>query len=179
MEITTMPKVSQEQINKDEIKVLDVLEQFGRESIRDIAKRSGFSIQKVRRIIKTLEETKTIWGYSAVSDEKTKELKHFLVLVKRNHEPFEQTILKEVFLDKIDNHPPGLVKIENIYLTHGVADWIFTMYGPDALTVKKFCQLAFHRFHKYVKEYTIIETLFPLRKHGFKNPQIKKLAECL
>lgn len=177
--VTVMPKESKKQMSKDELKVLEILEQFGRESVVEIAKRTGFSIQKVRRIIKNHENNKAIWGYNAITDTKAKQLKHFIVLVKRNHEPFDKSFLQEVITDKIDNHPAGLVKIEDIYLTHGVADWIFTMYGPDTLSVKKFCQLAFHRFHKYIKEYTIIETLFPIRKQGFKNPQIKKLAEFL
>ena len=172
-----MPKVSKGQISKDEIKVIELLERFGRDSIRDIAKKSNFSIQKVRRIIKNLEENKTIWGYSAVIDENAKPLKHFIVFVRRSHEPFDKVFLQEVFSEKIDNHPAGLVKIENIYLAHGIADWIFTMYAPDTISVKKFCQLAFHRFHKYVKDYTITEVLFPIRKQGFKNPEITKLAE--
>lgn len=172
-----MPKVSKEQMSKDELKVLETLEQFGRESVVETAKRTGFSIQKVRRIIKNHEENKTIWGYGAVTDTKAKQLKHFIVLVKRSHEPFDKPFMQEVFSDKIDNHPAGLVKIENIYLIHGVSDWFFTMYAPDAISVKKFCQMAFYRFHKYIKDYTITEVLFPIRKQGIKNPEIKKLVD--
>ncbi|MFA5102558.1 MAG: Lrp/AsnC family transcriptional regulator [Candidatus Thermoplasmatota archaeon] len=174
-----MPNERKEQKNKDEIKILETLEQFGRDNIGDIAKKSGFSRQKVRRIIKNLEEKKIIWGYSAISDEKAQQSKHFIVLVKRSNEPFDKPFLQEVFSDKIDNRPAGLVKIENIYLTHGVSDWIFTMYAPDTVSVKKFCQLAFHRFHKYIKDYTITEILFPIRKQGFKNPEIRKLVDFI
>jgi DNA-binding Lrp family transcriptional regulator len=179
MEISAMLKASKEQMSKDEIKVLELLERFGRDSIRDIAKKSSFSIQKVRRIIKNLEEKKTIWGYGAVTDTKAKQLKHFIVFVKRSHVPFDKGFMQEVFSDKIDNHPSGLVKIENIYLAHGIADWIFTMYAPDTLSVKKFCQITFHRFHKYINDYTITEVLFPIRKQGFKNPEIKKLKDYI
>ncbi len=174
-----MAKKTKEQISKDELKVLETLEQFGRESVVETAKRTGFSIQKVRRIIKKNEEDKTIWGYSAITDTKAKQLKHFIVLVKRTHEPFDKAFIQEVFSDKIDNNPAGLVKIENIFLIHGVSDWFFTMYAPDAITVKKFCQMAFYRYHKYIKDYTVSEVLFPIRKQGIKNPQIKKLVDYI
>jgi len=174
-----MSKRSREQTNKDELKVLEALEQFGWENFVEIAKGTGFSAQKTRKIIKNLEETNAIWGYSAVTDEKEKQLKHFIVLVQRSNIPFDKKFLQEVFSDKIDNHPPGLVKIENIYLIHGVGDWFFTMYAPDALSVKKFCQMAFYRFHKYIKDYTISEILFPIRKQGIKNPEIKKLVDYI
>jgi hypothetical protein len=32
---------------------------------------------------------------------------------------------------------------------------------------------------EYIKEYHLLETLFPVRKQGFKNPQIKRLVEFL
>ena len=64
-----MPKNSNEQIEKDEKKILKELRKNANKSINDIAKSLGFSRQKVWRIIKSLEKNNTIWGYSAILDE--------------------------------------------------------------------------------------------------------------
>ena len=55
-----MAKSSSEQIEQDEIKVLDALEQHSKYSVDEIAKICGFSRQKVSRIIKNLERNKDI-----------------------------------------------------------------------------------------------------------------------
>lgn len=174
-----MAKNSKETMKNDELRVLTYLEQSGNESIDVIAKKFRFSRQKVWRIIKKLEEQKIIWGYTAISDEKEKHLKHFTALVKKSALPLDDDVKKEILTDKIDNHPKGLVSIENIYFTHGLCDMIFTFYAPDVITAKRFLSLTFFRFQKFVKEYTLIETLFPLRKQGLKNPKIKEIYDYI
>lgn len=174
-----MVKTSEKQILLDQTKVLDALEQHSKESLDEIAKSCGFSRQKVSRIIKNLEKNKVIWGYPPVTDEQAKNLKHFTLLIKRSNVPFDEGILKEVSIDKIDNRISGLVKMENIYATHGIADFIFTFYAPDILTAKKFVNKLFERHSNHIKEYFLIETLVQMRKQGIKNPQIKQLTEYL
>ena len=175
----TMAKSSQETMMQDEIKVLIILEQHAKDSIDEIAKKCGFSRQKVWKIIKRLEEQKIIWGYTAVTDETAQNLKHFILLVKRSNAPFTQDIQKEVIFRKLDDYPPGLVRVENIYHTHGISDWVFTFYAPDILSAKKFAEKTFNKFSKYIQEYSILETLVPIRKQGLKNPQIEKLIEYI
>jgi DNA-binding Lrp family transcriptional regulator len=172
-------KSSKETIEMDEIKVLDALEQHAKDNIGELGKRCGLSPQKVARIIKNLEAKKTIWGYTVITDEQAKNLKHFVVLVKRTNVPVDDTFRKEVVSALIDGQVPRLVKVENIYLTHGISDWIFTFYAPDLISAKKFVDGAFKRYSKYILEYNLIETLFPIRKQGLKNPQIKNLVEYL
>jgi DNA-binding Lrp family transcriptional regulator len=174
-----MAKSSKETILHDEIKVMDALEQHSKESIDQIAKSCGFSRQKVWRIIKDLEKRKIIWGYTAITDETAKNLKHFIVLAKRNTVPFGDEIRKEIILRKLDDYPMDIVRIENIYLTHGITDWILTFYAPDIISAKKFVDETFARFSKYLQEYNIVETLVPVRKQGFKNPRMKDLVEYL
>jgi len=174
-----MAKTSKDQILLDEIKVLDALEQHSKDSVDEIAKSCGFSRQKVWRIIKDLEKRKIIWGYTAVTDETAKNLKHFIVLVKRTMVPVDDTFRKEVVNALIDGQVPGLVKVENIYFTHGISDWIFTFYTPNIISAKKFVDGAFDKYSKYILEYTLIETLFQIRKQGLKNPQIKNLIEYI
>jgi DNA-binding Lrp family transcriptional regulator len=172
-----MAKNSKETILHDEIKVMDALEQHSKESIDEIAKSCGFSRQKVWRIIKDLETRKIIWGYTAITDETAKNLKHFIVLAKRNTVPFGDEFRKEIILRKLDDYPMDIVRIENIYLTHGITDWILTFYAPDIISAKKFVDETFARFSKYLQEYNIVETLVPVRKQGLKNPRIKDLVE--
>ncbi len=173
--VLPMAKSSKEQIKQDELKVLDALERNSKDSIDQIAKKCGFSRQKVWKIIKDLEKRKIIWGYTAITDETAKNLKHFIVLAKRNNVAFDDDVKKEIILRQLDDYPMSIVKIENIYLTHGTSDWIITLYAPDLISAKRFVNETFKRFHKYLQEYTLIETLLPVRKNGLKNPRISEL----
>jgi len=172
-----MVKSSKETRLHDEIKIMEALEQHAKENIDEIAKDCGFSRQKIWRIIKDLEKRKIIWGYTAITDETTKKLKHFIVLAKRNTVPFGDEVRQEIILRKLDDYPMHIVKIENIYLTHGIADWIISFYAPDIQSAKKFVEETFARFSRYLQEYNIIETSVPVRKQGLKNPRINNLVE--
>jgi DNA-binding Lrp family transcriptional regulator len=166
-------------LTEDETKILRLLENDAKKSIDEIAKLCGFSRQKVWRIIKKLQEEKSIWGYTAISDGSQQNLKHFLVLVKRNNVPYDQDVKKEIIFRKIDDYPTGLVKVTDIYFTHGVADWVVTFYAPDLIAAKKFVEKTFERFSKYLLEYTIMETLVTVRKNSVKNPFIEDLIQYL
>jgi len=177
--VEILAKSSKETTMKDEMKVLDVLEQHAKESVDEIAKKCGLSRQKISRIIRRLEEKKIIWGYSAIADGTLRDLKHFVLLVKRNTVPFDASFKKEVIFEKIDDNIPESVKIENIYLTHGDYDLVFTFYAPNLVAAKNFIDTGFLRYVKYIREYLLLETLVPIRKKGLKNPQIKELIEYL
>ena len=58
----------------DEKSVLEELKKNAHDSINEIANRCGFSRQKVWRIIKNLEEERTIWGYTAIVNNQKKGL---------------------------------------------------------------------------------------------------------
>jgi DNA-binding Lrp family transcriptional regulator len=174
-----MPKSSREMMEQDEIVVLHLLERHAKESIEEIVKRSGFSRQKVWRIIKHLEEDKVIWGYTAVTDKGKQNLKHFVLLLKRTMVPLEDAMRKEVITKKLDEFLPDIVEIENIYLTHGGYESVVTFYAPDLMTAKKVIDAISTRIGQYFKEYVLLETLFPIRKQGLKNPKIASLAEFI
>lgn len=174
-----MNKINTELLTADEMQVLSMLERNAKENINEIVEKCGFSRQKIWKIIKGLQDKKIIWGYTAVTDEKAKNLKHFTALVKRTHETFDNEILKEVLFNDLDRFPAGLVKTENIYYTNGICDFIFTFYATDTASAKKFLEMQLVRLQKYVKEYTLIETLFPIHKQGIKNPHIKKITEFI
>ncbi len=82
-----MSKSSKIQIDEDEKKLLKILEKNAGKSIEKIAKKCGFSRQKVWRIKKRLEKNNTIWGYNAVVDDEKLNLKRYLLLIKRTNKP--------------------------------------------------------------------------------------------
>jgi DNA-binding Lrp family transcriptional regulator len=174
-----MVKSSKELLAKEESKVLAELQKNSKESIDTIAKHCGFSRQKVWRIIKHLEDNKIIWGYIAIADEEQNGLKHFVLLVKRNTVSFDASVKKELILEKLDEYLPGVVRIEDIFFTHGSFDAVVTFYVPDIISAKKLVQEIYKRVGKYLGEYLLLETLFPIRKKGLKNPQIKGLVKYL
>jgi DNA-binding Lrp family transcriptional regulator len=178
-----MPKASREMMEQDEIIVLRLLERHAKESIEEIAKRCGFSRQKVWRIIKHLEGAKVIWGYSAVANAGVENLQHFVLLLKRTLVPFDdetrKTVVKEDLTDLLPASIKSSIKVENIYLTHGRYDAVVTFYAPNLVTAKKVLDAISQNLSKYFNEYLLLETLFPIRKQGLKNPEIKTLAEYI
>ncbi|PNX45874.1 MAG: transcriptional regulator, partial [Thermoplasmata archaeon M11B2D] len=82
-----MAKSSKKQIDQDEKRVIEQLQRNSNESIDKIAKTCGFSRQKVWRIIKRLENNKTIWGYTAIPDKEKQGVHHYIMLIKRSNEP--------------------------------------------------------------------------------------------
>ena len=174
-----MSKSNKETIELDEIKILDALQQHAKDNIHKIAKECSFSRQKIWRIIKKLEEKKIIWGYTAIADPEEKNLEFFILLLKRSTVPLDDAMKKEVVFNKLDNYLPKGTKIDDILITHGMHDAVMTFYAPDIMTAKKVVDGLFGRLGKYFKEYQLLETLFPVRKNGFKNPQIKNLVEYI
>ncbi len=174
-----MAKSSKVTMQMDEIKVLDTLERYAKDSIDKLAKDCGFSRQKVWRIIKNLEMKKIIWGYTAIADAEGKNLKYFVLLLNRSKLPLDDHMKKEVMLEKLDDYLPKGTKINDILITHGNHDAVVTFYAPDIITAKKVVDGLFGRLGKYFERYQLLETLFPVRKNGFKNPNIKHLVDYI
>jgi DNA-binding Lrp family transcriptional regulator len=163
----------------DEMKVLDVLRTHAKENINELCKRCDFSPQKVARIIKNLEKKEIIWGYSAVDDGEASDHKHFVLLLKRSQVSFDTSIRKDAVKGILDDFVPNNLKIENIYFTHGRFDGVITFYATNLVSAKKLVEELSQRIGKYFEEYLLLETLFPIRKQGIKNPQLKNLIEYL
>jgi len=174
-----MTKSSIKQLNEDENKILAELQANCRENIDTIAKHCGFSRQKVWRLIKKLEEEKKIWGYAAITDEETNDLKHYILLIQRSSAPLQESHKKELIFEKVDKYLPGMVKVDDVYYTHGVHDLMITFFAHDITNAKKFAQEVFEKNRNMLKDYTILQTLFPIRMKGFKNPQMKKIVEFI
>ena len=172
-----MPKSSKKQIDEDEKKVIRELQRNSKESIDKLAKKCGFSRQKVWRIIKRLENNKTIWGYHAVVDNEKINMKSYVMLIKRTNEPIGTAIDKIIkdSLAEIGKQVEVNVQV-NSYL-HGIYDWMFCFTAQDIRQAKKFSEILTCEFSKYIGEIHILEEIFPIKKCETLNPNIDKLKE--
>jgi len=175
-----MPKSSLTRLIKDEEKILEILQIDAQTSIDDIAKKCGFSRQKVWRIIKKLEEEKIIWGYTVIAEQERYNWKHFIMLMKRSTNPIDQKVMQEILSTRLDDIlKDSVIKMVNIEYVHGSYDGIFTFFAPDLITAKKFCDRFKERFNQYVTSVELLESIFFLRNQRIKNPNLKKVINYL
>ena len=175
-----MPKSSRKQIDKDEKKVISELQKNAKESIDKIAKRCNFSRQKVWRIIKRLEKSKTIWGYAAIVNEEKQDLKHYIMLIKKTTLPIDEKVADKIVTRKLESIAPKTgVKIENSLYVHGVYDWMVSFTAKDIKQAKKFCEHFIELYSGYIAELNLLETLFSVKKQGVLNPKAIELKQFL
>lgn len=174
-----MTKVDTQPIDADEKKVIHELERNSNESIDTIAKKCGFSRQKVWRIIHKLENNKTIWGYHAVVDREKLLLKSYIMLIKKTNRPIRE-LLDTILSRDIEKRATELeINIyASIYL-HGCYDWILVFAAQDIKQAKKFCEEFNRLYHNHVSETYLLEEIFPVKYSGIENPNLKKLKDII
>jgi DNA-binding Lrp family transcriptional regulator len=172
-----MPKSSRKQIDEDEKKVIRELQKNSKESIDTIAKKCGFSRQKVWRIIKRLEKNKTIWGYHAVIDDEKIDMKSYIMLIKRSNMPMDDFIDKVIKESKEDVVSKTGVEVNCYYYLHGCYDWIIHFTAKDIRDAKKFAESVNIDYAGAVSEIHILENIFPAKACGIVNPEIDKLKD--
>ena len=173
-----MPKTSKEQIANDEKKIIYELQKNSKENIEKIAKKCGFSRQKIWRVIKRLEKNKTIWGYHAVVDDNKIGLQQYFVLIKRTTKSFSKeyldSIIKRVIQPEIAKM--GMI-IETVSCVHGAFDWIHIIRASNVVQVKKYCEALSTLSKGYISHMIILEEMFPIEKNGIVNPNIEELKD--
>ncbi len=175
-----MPKSTKIRKMSDEKKILDFLQVNAHESIDTIAKKCGFSRQKVWRIIKNLEEQKIIWGYTTIYDRERYNIQHYTMLIKRTTAPIDQKTIQEILTTRLDDLlPDAEITMEHIEYTHGHFDGVFTFFAPDLITAKKFCDQFQTRFNLYIDSVELLEGIFFIRKQMLRNPNLKKQIEYI
>lgn len=175
-----MVKVSRAQMDKDEKIILAELENNAQESIDMLAKRCGFSRQKVWRIVKRLEKTRLIWGYSAIIDEKKNEMNHYTVLIKRTTKKLDEKTVDIITSRKLESIVANIgATIENSYYVNGEYDWIITFTSQNLVQAKKLCESLLALHPGVIEKTTLLETLFVIKNHYILNPESKKLREFL
>jgi DNA-binding Lrp family transcriptional regulator len=172
-----MVKRSKKQIDQDEKKVIMELQKNAKESIDRIAKKCGFSRQKVWRIIKRLEKNKTIWGYYAVADDDKLNVNSYLVLLKKTTQPVEK--LADIIISRdIETKAKSIgVSIDSSNYLHGSFDWEICFSAKDIKQAKKFCELLNRTYKNYIQELHLLERIFTVKRCGLHNPNLTKLKE--
>jgi len=172
-----MSKVSREQIDADEKKVLQELQKNSKESIDTIAKKCGFSRQKVWRIIKRLEKNKTIWGYCAVVDNEQLDRKRYIMLIKRSSKPLGDTVNKIIDLTMhAKGKDTGVDVIDSSYL-HGHYDWMLIFTATDIKNAKRFREFLSMEYHHAISDIHLLEDIFSVKKSNVVNPNVEKLRD--
>ena len=173
-----MPKTSKEQITNDEKKILRELQKNSKESIDKLAKKCGFSRQKVWRIIKRLENNKTIWGYHAVVDDEKMGLRRYLILIKRTHKPISKMQLNVITSRKVKQASSKLgINIESSFYLHGSYDWFIMVTAKDLRFVKKIIEVFTILLKDVISEVQVEEVIFPVEKNNCTNPNLDRIKE--
>jgi len=173
-----LAKRSEKQIKKDKIKIIDELKKNADKSINDIAKTCGFSRQKVWRIVKDLEKDNTIWGYTSIVDEGKKGMQYYILLLKRSTKPLKPEVIETISSRKIEYfiEKLGCEFVSSLY-THGFYDWVILFTAPDKISAKKVNEIFIDRYHDFLIEIKLLETVFPVKIQGFVNPEISKFSD--
>jgi len=175
-----MVKVSREQMDKDEKKILAELQKNAQESIDMLAKRCGFSRQKVWRIVKRLEKSRLIWGYSAIIDDKKNDMNHYTLLVKRSTKKLDEKTIDIITSRKLEDIVGNIgATIENSYYVNGEYDWVITFTARNIVQAKKFCESLLALHPGVIEKTVLLETLFFVKNHYILNPESKKLRDFL
>ena len=175
-----MAKNSKKQIEEDEIKVIAELQKNSNENIGTIAKKCGFSRQKAWRIIKRLEEEKTIWGYHAIVNNEKINMHDYILLIKGKHLPINNSFEKEIVERKIDKLAAEMeVTVEGSYWLHGNYDGMLSFSAKDLRKAKKFQEVYLNTFNGNIAELNLLEKMVIVKEGGFVNPNIKKTKNLL
>jgi DNA-binding Lrp family transcriptional regulator len=175
-----MVKLSREQIYKDEKKILAELQKDAQEGIDTLARRCGFSRQKVWRIVKRLEKNRLIWGYSAIIDEKKNDMNHYTLLIKRTIKKLDEKTIDIITSRKLEDVIGTIgATIESSYYVNGEYDWVVTFTAGGLIQAKKFCELLLALHPGVINKTILLETLFVVKDHYILNPESRKLKACL
>ena len=173
-----MPKSSKKQINEDDKKLLKVLQTSSGDDIENIAKKCGFTRQKVWRIKKRLEKDKTIWGYSAVFDEEKLGLKKYIILLKRTNKPISPEKLQIPIKGVVKRELAKMgIEIDFNLLVHGDFDLALCATTRGVKELVLLTNALNKMFGEYITEMKTLEVLFPLQNGGIDNPNLEKLKE--
>ncbi|MGF3584564.1 MAG: winged helix-turn-helix transcriptional regulator [Thermoplasmatota archaeon] len=167
-------------IKDDEQKILYELLKDSSQSINTLAKKLKFSRQKVWRIIRHLKWNGTIWGFTAVVDERRIKMKSYMILIRRTTEPLREDLANKIIKRNVEPSAKKLgITIDSSFYVHGIYDWVICFYAEDISNAKQFCDVVLRAYTGYIADIHILETLFWVKKQGMINPNKRKLPSVL
>jgi DNA-binding Lrp family transcriptional regulator len=164
-----MSKRNIAQYSNLEEKILKELQKNCRLNLDEIGKKCGCSRYKVARFMKELEDNKTILGYSAIINPNQKNLKYYILLVKRTSLPLDEDILKKLPVGKFTDLLPKInIEIRDTLYTHGYFDWVLTFTAEDITRAKELCNRMLEGYNKFIDRVELLELVVPFRLDGFR-----------
>lgn len=160
----------------DERKIIQQLIEDSRRTPYEIAKKLGFSRQKVWRIIKNLEEKKVIWGYTAVIDENSIGFNSYYALLRAKG-PFNEIIDSSIKRLKTKNPEKMKINLLGCFYVNGSYDWLIIFSAENIRDAKKFCGYIQKEYGAYLDRIELLENVFTLLRFGKINPDIEKYKE--
>lgn len=175
-----MKKSKIKQQENDAKKVLVELQRNSRQDLDTLSKHCKCSRQKIWRIIKQLESSGFIWGYTAIVDEDKRNTTQFTVLIKKATNPLAKQIMDKIDSITLEEFVTGMeVAIESSYFVHGAYDWVISIITSDIKQARKFCEALYKSFPGAIERIEILQTLYAVRKHYVFNPDRKKLHDLM
>lgn len=105
---------------------------------------------------------------------------NYLVLVKRTAKPLDDKLAEKIISRKLESVSSEIgVKIITSIYTHGSYDWILSLRAKNIIQVKKIIEQLKSIYTEYIEEVILLETLFFVKKQGFKNPNIKNFKKFI
>jgi Lrp/AsnC family leucine-responsive transcriptional regulator len=173
-----MVKRSKDQIQKDEMKILAELQKNSHESLEALAQKYHFSRQKVWRLIKDLEDSHVIWGYSAIVDAEKQGLQKFIVFIKQSATILDTQKAESVNLNEIQKEYTKIgITIETSHYIHGDCDWVLIFTAPDIKLAKHFINLLHAKYPGLIETSNLAQILYTPREHYILNPGSLKVKE--
>jgi DNA-binding Lrp family transcriptional regulator len=161
-----------EQTNK--VKVLKELQKNGRETLSELAEKTGLSRQTVAKTINDLEKKKQIWGYTAIFDPKLIGKKQFIFLAKIDLSINTEDLLKKITSPRETKYKEELKKFEFIttMLLHGTSDFFITIWAKDIIEAKKLMNNFKKIYGANIKEIEVLDVMATFRNNGIANPKM-------
>jgi len=166
-------------IDKDGKIIIKELEKNSKVRIDKIAEKCGFSRRKVWKIIRRFERERIIWGYHAVVDKEKLKIKQYIILIKREAKPPNDTINKIINFTVNTNKQEIGVDIHCSSYIHGYYDWMFVFTANDLRHAKKFSELLLKEFKYMVSEIHLMEDILSVKKCGIINPNLQNNRESV
>jgi DNA-binding Lrp family transcriptional regulator len=165
--------------NIEEI-ILDELKINCRANLDNIAKKCDCSRYKVGRIMKKLEENKTIIGYGAIINPNKTNKKHYILLIKRTIIPMDDTLSREIPKGDISDLLPDLdVKYINTLYVNGNFDWLISFRASNISKAKELSNRMLEIYGRFIDSIELLEMVIPFRLEGVRIHQPKDVSKIL
>lgn len=164
-------------LDDNEEKVLQILKENGRASYKEVASKTGLTRHTVARIVKNLEDSGVIWGYSAITQDNLHQGRRLFIIAVKFKE--DQNVWKEIvqIIERENGKgdwllKAGLTKYCFASFVHGHFDFMVMLPADDIFEARRCVNRMGVEMGKYFEHVQIIELLAIIRRCGFLNPNL-------